>query len=84
MKIAGILGIAFPCLILALGFDLNEITIVFWPTMLGLMALGGKITTTGDYAYIVFLVILNMLIYLSLTKLLLLAYCALSNKFKGL
>jgi hypothetical protein len=84
MRIAGILGLALPCLILALGLDLNEITVVFWPTMLGLMALGGKVTTTGDYAYILFLVILNMIIYLSLAKLLLLAYCALSNKSKGL
>jgi len=63
-QIAVLLGIVIPLFILSAGIDLSEVSIAVWPTMIGLMALGGKISGVGDYFYIGFIVLLNALIYL--------------------
>ena len=57
-------GLGVPLFILSASFDLSEFTIAVWPTMIGLMALGGKISGVGDYFYIGFTILLNALIYL--------------------
>ena len=72
--IVAFLGLAIPSIILIFNLDLNEVTVIFWPSMVGLMALGGRISGTWDVAYIVFLVALNILLYLGLANLIRLVY----------
>lgn len=68
-KIAALVGFTIPIGILAFNFDLNQITIVFWPAMLGLLGLGGKISSFGSYVYIFFLILVNGIFYYLLAQL---------------
>ena len=69
-----LLSILIPIIILTLGLELSELTIILWPMMVGLIALGGKISGISDYIYIGFMILLNVPMYLLMVNLLRVIY----------
>ena len=69
MRVSVVLGAVFPIAILVGNFELSQLTLILWPSMLGLMALGGKISSVGDYLYVVFLILINIAVYALVAKL---------------
>lgn len=61
--VALFLGFIFPVIFILFKFDLNELTIILWPSWIFLIGLGGKITGIGDYILIMFSIAMNMLFY---------------------
>ena len=53
----------FPVIFILFKFDLNELTIMLWPSWIFLIGLGGKVTGVGDYMLIMFSIAMNMLFY---------------------
>jgi hypothetical protein len=59
-------GVFTALVILVAGLELSVLTTFFWPTMIGLMGLGGKMEGIYDFLYVAFLVALNGLLYLAI------------------
>jgi hypothetical protein len=79
-QVALFLGFIFPLILLIFKFDLNEITIILWPSWIFLIGLGGKITGIGDYIFIIFSIAVNMLIYSFVAFTLRKLFCKFSGK----